>query len=512
MKKLFSLLLLVAIASAMTPVVQTSDGDLVLSSDNMAVRINTEQNYIDISGALKVPMFPVIKSKKEQVAISAPQVAEVQVGSKLTTYTVSYPENFAGDVFGSAIIEITDDVVEQTITIENSGDNALNVEVEVLPLDRGVHYIFAPYKRAPTAKYLWISPAIGEERAEGVIVAFTGERPTFDQPQEVNMKTNFIRTLAWTVPLDTGEIKTIVIKYRPGYVNDDDLIADSPYSPPYSKQYVLHTESDALFDITGEGATDTLKPQISETSTGLDAFELFKQTLDAITDTPTSESTLTTLDIDMGAVITRVETGLSSVEKALMFREMARRQGLPAEIRVGHKEGNYYAWAVGYVGTTAFTYDPAGKSADYTQVYREPEPANCRGEMYECPWSSGIQEGLFCIGSFCLPAIALIALFVVAFVMMFVVFQYRTDIIYQILGTKKGAETLAKDDLDGAYAIVSESYLPKDPLERSVWDALRRRNGAFKSKDYVTETGFSEVLVKAAIEKFVEKDLIRKSY
>ncbi|MFC2174459.1 hypothetical protein ACFLQ2_01155 [archaeon] len=512
MKRLFSLLMLVAMASALTVVAETGTGEISLSSVTMAVKVNPQQNYLDIGGVLSVPMFPTIRSKGEQVEASTPQSAPAAVGTKLNSYTISYSENFAGDVFGSVSIEVTDDFVEQIITIENSGDDTLNVEVDVLPTSTGTYYIFAPYKRNPNANYLWVSPQNAEERGEGVVIAFDRDRPTFDQPQEINMKSNFVRTLAWTVPIESGAQAAIIIKYRPGYVNDEDLLTDSNYNPPYSKQYLLHTQSDSLFDISGEGATDTLKPQIGETATGMDALALFKQTMDSIPDTPTSESTLSTLAVDMQQIVSTANDGLDSVQKALVFREMARRQGLPAEIRLGFKDDNYYAWAVGYAGTTAFTYDPAGKFGDYSQLYREPEPANCRGELYECPWAGGIQEGLFCIGPLCFPAIALIALAAILFVAVFAVFQYKTDLIYQLIGLQKGKQMLEKDTLNGTYTIVSENYLPKDPLEKGVWDALRRRSGSFKAEDYVSETGFSEVLVKAAIEEFVEKDLIRKNY
>ncbi|MCK4327953.1 MAG: hypothetical protein KAW41_05835 [Candidatus Diapherotrites archaeon] len=512
MKRLFSLLMILAMASALTVVVETASGDVVLSSPNIAAKVNIANNRLDIAGVLTVPMFPTIKSKGQPVPVSIPQVTGTAVGGKTNTYIVNYPENFAEDIFGSASVEVNDDYVEQVISLENSGDKQLTVEVEVLPTIKGSYYVYAPYKRSPNADYLWVSPQLAEERAEGVVITFATGRPTFDQPQEINLKQNFVRMLAWTVTLEEGEKKSIVIKYSPGYVNDEDLLKDSPYSPPYSNQYILHTQSDALFEISGESATDALRPAIGETATGMDALQLFKQTMDSIADTPTSESTLATLEVDLEDVVGRLGTGLNSVEKALMFREMARRQGLPAEARVGYKEGNYYAWVVAYAGTTAFTYDPAGKSSEYTQVYREPEPANCRGEMHECPWSAGIQEGLFCIGPFCLPGIMLIAMFALVFVAVFALFQYKTDFIYQVMGMKKGVSMLKKDTLDGTYTIISDNYLPKDPLEKAVWDALRRRSGGFKAEDYVTETGFSEVLVKAAIEKFAEKGLIRKSY
>lgn len=510
MRRIFSLLLIVALCSAMNMVVQTQDGTMVLSSPSMVTKVNTEQNILGISGILTVPMFPTIKSKGTQIAVSIPQVTEFSAGGSLPDFTVSYPENFAEDVFASVEIDIQDEYIGQLITVENSGESDLNVEIEVLPLESGKFYVFAPYKRDPNSNYLWISPELADERAEGIVVAFDTERPTFDQPQEINPKTNFVRVLAWNVPLAAGESRTIGIKYRPGYINEESLLEGNPYSASFSKQYILHTDSDALFTIEGEGSSAEIKPEIDETATGTDVLQAFKKTLDSVADTPTSESTLSTLNVDLNEAINKIETGLSSIEKSLLFREMSRMQGIPSEMLVGYKDGNYYAWTVSYLGTSKFTYDPVGKSGEYSLVYIEPETANCRDDLYACPWAGGIRTDLFCVGPICLSAYLLIGLFVLVLIVVFAVFQYKPDLIYRITGVKPGGQELIEDGLDGAYDIVNEKFIAKDPIEERVWDALRRRGGMFKSKDYASETGFSEVLLKSTIEELIEREIIKR--
>ncbi len=511
MKRLFSLLMMIAVASALTMVVETSDGTDVLTSSSMAVKINPTQNYMDINGILKIPMFPTVTSKGEVVQESIPQTPELIANAKTTSYSVTYPENFAGDVFASVDIEIREDYVSHVITLENSGELEINVDIELLPTNTGTYYIFAPYKREPNSNYLWISPALANERAEGLVVSFDTLRPTFDQPQEINVKSKFVRTLAWNVPLAPGERKSIGMKYRPGYINDETLMEGNKYTSSFSNQYILHTQSDALFEITGVGASDTIKPVVSSTLTGTDVLDLFKNTLDTIPNTATSESTLATLEVDLNKAVTERDNGLNSIEKALLFREMCRKHGLPAQIQVGIKGNNYYAWAIAYVGSSGITFDPAKKASSYTRVYLEPDIANCRDDIYKCPWSGGIRTDLFCVGPLCVSANILIALFALTLIIVFVVFQYKTELVYKIAGIKTNEDSMVIDELEGAYTIVNENYLPKDPLEQAVWDAIRRRAGSFKTEDYVVETGFSEVLVKGAIEKFREKGLIKKS-
>jgi len=506
------IIVMLPLASALTMVVETSDGTRILTSPTMTVKVNPAANKLLVNNIVSIPMFPTIKSKGATIAVSNPQATTLAPGERVQSYVVSYTENFGGDVFASADVEIKDDYVSHVITIENSGDAEVTVELEVLPTGTGTYYIFAPYKREPNANYLWISPALSNEMGEGMVVSFDNLRPTYDQPQEINAKTGFTRTLSWTIPLAPKEKKSVGMKYRPGYINDEALLTDNKYSASYSKQYILSTQTDALFDITGATAVDTIRPVVSETATASDVLQLFKQTLDTIPDTPTAESTLATTAVSLQSAVTNRDTGLNSVEKSLLFRELCRNTGIPAEVHVGFKDLNYYAWVVAFVGTSGFTYDPAGKASQYVPVYTEPESANCRGDLYKCPWAGGIQTDQFCVGPLCMSAPILIGVFILAFILVFVVFQYKTDVVYKVLGLSTGGAKLVKDELNGTYAIANDAYLPKDPLEQTVWNALRRRAGSFKAEDYVTETGFSEVLVKSAIERFLEKGAIRKTY
>ena len=510
MRRIFSLLLIVALCSAMSMVVKTQDGTAVLSSQSLAVKVNTQQDTMDIGGTLTVPMFPTIRSKGKLIEASPPKEQEFTAGEETSSYSISYPENFAGDVFASVDIEVTDDYVSQVIHLENSGEKDLTVEIEVLPTNTGKFYVFAPYKRDPNTNYLWFSPPLAKEKADGVVVTFDNGRPSFDQPLEINQKNSLARVLAWNVQLAAGEKKDIGMKYASGYVNDESLFEGDPYSPSYSKQYLLNTDSEPLFKISGSGASNSIKPGIDKTATGTDVLDMFKQTLNSIKDTPTSESTLATLDVDLNSAVGKVGLGLNSIEKALLFREMSRGQGIPCEIVVGYKDGNYYAWAVSYLGLSKFKYDPAGKSNEYKVVYTEPEPPNCRGDMHSCPWSVGIRTDLVCLGPICMSAYVLIGLLAAVAIAIFALFQYKTDVVYKMIGLQKGKKTVVKDNIDGAYNIINEKFVPKDPLEAAVWNALRRRGGTFNSDDYVTETGFSEMLLKSTMEKLAERGVIRR--
>ncbi len=510
MKRLFSLLLIVALCSAMSMVVKTEDGTAVLSSPSLTVKLNSRQNLMDIGGTLSVPMFPIVKSKGVTIKASTPKETPFRAGEEVSSYGLSYPENFGGDVFASVDIEATDSYVSQVIHLDNNGEKALTVEVSINPTNGGPYYIFAPYKRNPSSSYLWFSPPLAKERADGVVATFDRVRPTFDQPKEINLKDSLAQVLSWNLQLAAGEKKDISIKYASGYVNNETLLEGDPYSPSYSKQYLLNTDSEPLFKIEGAGASSSIKPSLDKTATGTDALDAFKQVLDSIASTPTSESTLATLNVNLNDAVKKSGLGLDSIEKALLFREMSRSQGIPCGIVVGYKGGNYYAWAVAYLGLSKFTYDPAGKMRDYKVVYTEPEPPNCRGDMYSCPWSAGLRTGMVCLGPICFSAYILIAALAIVAIAVFAVFQYKTDVVYKMMGLQKGKKAIIKDKINGSYAIVNEKFIPNGPLESLVWNALRRRGGAFDSAGYATETGFSEVLVKSAIEKLVERGIIRR--
>ena len=504
-------MMIIALCSAMNMVVKTQDGTMVFSSQSLAVKLNAKQNIMTVGGTLTVPMFPAVKSKGKMIEVSQPKEKDAFVaGTEANSYTVSYPENFAEGVFASADIEVTDDYVSQVIHVENSGDKKATVEISVMPTNGGDYYIFAPYKRNPNSNYLWFSPALAKEKADGVVVTFDNGRPTIDLPMEINRKNGLSNILTWTISLGGHEKRDIGMKYLSGYVNDKGLLEGDPYSPSYSKQYLLNTDSEAMFVITGADAADTISPTVDETATGTDVLDMFKRTLDSMKDTPTSESTLATLDVDLNGAIQKGGLGLNSIEKALLFREMSRKQGIPSEIVVGYKEGNYYAWAVSYLGGGKFKYDPAGKSKEYKTIYTEPAPENCRGDMYSCPWSVGIRTNIICLGSVCMSAYILIGLLVAMALVVFGLFQYKTDMVYRLIGLQRKKKAIVKDNLDGNYSILNEKFIPANPLEAVVWVSLRRRGGAFNANDYAVESGFSEVLLKSTIEKLVEDGIIRR--
>jgi hypothetical protein len=519
MRKGFELaiaMLLVASTAVAVQLLVESGDDMLIQGSNYVARVNLKSGTFAFNNLLTIPMYPIAKSRESAAKPLAPSTGKLTVGVKVPSFAVEYPENFAGSVYVSSKVTFSEDYVQHEITVENTHESEEQAaDVEILPTDNGTFYIFAPYKRIPDAKYITISPVGELEKGQVMVVSFDNEKPSVEQAQEINQKINFDKVLSWTLKLSAKQKQTLSLKYLAGYVTDEKLLEANPFKPPASKQYLLNTETDPALLVTNIESVSEIVPATPATATGVDILEAYKKVLDESPDTTTSESTLSSIAFDLKAVADKVKTKtpLDSFEKALAFREMTKLKGLPAELHIGEKGGNYYAWAVAYVGATSFTYDPAKKKGTYRELYVEPQPGQCKGDdPYSCPWSGGIRTDLLCIGEFCTSAFIIIGVFVLMFIAVVAVVNYKTDLVYRMLGVKKGAGVLRQDRLEGAYNIIDEKYVPKTPLEQSVWNAMRRRGGVFKVDDYVSETGFSDVLVKSAVETLSEIGIIRKRF
>ncbi|MCD6523227.1 MAG: hypothetical protein J7K68_05805, partial [Candidatus Diapherotrites archaeon] len=446
----------------------------------------------------------------KSIEVPEPTEPDVHVGDTLSVYTVDFSEGFGNNVYVSSTLALERDYIQQIITIENTDEREEKpVEIELLPRGNGVYYLFNPMAKTTRARYYAISPSGYKERGYNLIVTFDTFVPSYPQIREINLKSNFIRVFSWNVKLAPKKKEVIVLKYNVGYITDETLLENATYSIPLSKQYLLNAEIRPLVNVVNADALSKIAPNVAGIVSSQDAINGIITVLDGIPDIEIAGSELKT-EIDGKAVIGRRDIGLTSIEKAVIYRELCRGFGVPTELRIGEHNGKYYAWAVSYVGVNVITYDPAGKKSKFRQLYSEPVPLICKSKsLYECPWSGGIRPDVLCIGTFCMSAYILIGAVVLIVILLFVIFQYKTEYLYPLLGVKRGKPIVKEEKLKGTYKILKK-FSPNTPLEESVWNELKRRHGIFSPDEFERVTGFSKILVNSVIEDLIQKGVIKK--
>lgn len=506
-------MMLVAVAAAITYIGDTDDGFMLASAKSYVLQVNTRTNQMRMNNMFGFQMFPSVVVGGTAVTPSSPKAPVLTPGQAVNTFVVSYPENFANQVYASSTITLEDDYVQQTITLENTDANEEKaVEVEVVVGSTGPAYVYAPYKRNINAKYLLLSPDYNMEKAEAVIVAFDDLMPSLDQPLEVNVKQTMAKTMSWSIKLAAKSKQSINFKYRTGYITDEALLKQSPFNPPTSRQYMLDMGTDPIFSLQKKESLNDFAVQAPAGASATDVLNAIKDSIDKMPDAVTAITALNKT-IDFADLSARKGASLSTVEKAVLFRELARKAGLPAELHLGVKGKEFYAWAIAYVGSSKFEFDPKGKKGEYADIYVEPELESCKGDDFaSCPWAGGIRTDLVCVGDFCVSGFILIALAALAFILVFVAVQYKTDLVYQILGKKANMGERIQGSIAGTYLLVDEKYQPKNPLESAVYNELRRRSGAFSEIEYARTTGFTEPLVQSTVERFLDSGIIKKRY
>ncbi len=508
-----AVMLLLSVASAVTFIGTLDDGSSVVEEEAYVALIKASKNQMRVNNMFGMQMFPTAIVGGAAVPMNVPIVPVLQDGQVVSNYQITYPENFANQVYVSAAIALEPEYIQHTITLENTDENEEKlVDLEILLSGTGSTYIYAPYKRNPGAKYLLLSPPYNMEKAEALIVAFDNLMPSFEQPLEINVKPSLSKTLSWNIKLAAKSTQTISLKYSTGYVTDETLLQQSGFNPSISKQYLINTGTDGIFNILNRESVSEFDIAATDGMTATDLLTAISDALDSLPDTVSKEEALPRA-IDITDVNSRQGTGITSLEKAVVFRELARENGLPAELHIGLKDGEYYAWTEAFIGSSKFTYDPRKDKGEYTEVYAEPSLTNCKGDdMQACPWSGGIRTDLLCIGDFCVSGFILIALAALVFIALFAIFQYKTELIYPLLGSHKSAGGMMKRSLAGTYNVIETKYVPKNPLENAVFGELKRRSGVFNEVDYARTTGFSEPLVQSALEYFLDIGIIKKRY
>jgi len=287
-------------------------------------------------------------------------------------------------------------------------------------------------------------------------------------------------------------------------------LANNTFGASFSRQYLLHSEVTPLIQAKNADKIGELLPELYGDESGQEVFEKLLYSIDSYPTIELSGSGLK-LEIDVEEALSRKSAGLTTLEKAVIFREMAKTVGIPTELHLGEKDGKYYAWVRSFIGISGTNYEPGDKRGEFREIYKEPNPTICRAIfLNDCPWASGIKVDQLCIGNFCTSVYILMGIVAAIFISIFLILQYKTEVIYPIIGLRRGRGIVKGGAKGGTYSIVNDKYKPSTPLESAVWQELKRRNGIFSAKDFEKHTGFSEILIIGAIEEFEQRKIIKK--
>lgn len=499
-------LLLCSSAFAIRLVGTTPNGTMILSTESYVAKINPEQNIFTINNVLPLFIFPKNKVLGVKAEPMEPMFGNIQPGEEVNEYIVTYPQSVAKDVYISSSLRLEDKYVYHEITIENTQGSELEIYLRLSQQDNRTYYVFAPFMNNPLMNYLWVSPSYNQEKGQGLAIYFDTDTPTYFQVGEITQSNESKKFLQWRIKVGAGEIKKVIVKYIPGYVSDLTLLKSHPFGPPATKQHLLDIETDPIFILRNKEALNSM----IQRATGKSAKEVIENTkaiLNEILNTPTADTGTLTDDANFQDLVSKQQ--LDSLEKSLMFREIVRSKGIPAALKIGFDGARYYAWVEIYPTVEPLVYDPAGKRKQYKVIYSEPTPFYCAPPVTNCNWINNIRTDVVCIMNFCSSVYILSFLVLLAIAATFLILQYKAELIYKLSNMRRvGGD---KSDVDGNYTIVDEDYVPADPLEESVLKEMRNSLGVIKLKDYEKKTGFSELLIAAAVKRLEEKGVIKRT-
>jgi hypothetical protein len=497
------LLLMVAGASALVFLSETSDGVMLLANEGYTAKLDMDNNTLSIGNILTVYQFPKTTVLGETIAPLEPVIGPIAAGERLDKLKIDYPSGLTKDVYVSMQLELGESFIQQEIKVENTHASEMTVELDLAPPTNDSYYVYLP-SPSPPAKYVWVSTPFNQEKGRGVAVYFDTISPEYSHPGGTSLETGS-SFFHWKMVVRPKEIKTVRVRYIVGYIADTTLMKQHAFNPPSNEQHVLDTDGDPLFDLSNEESLKDLRMGISA-STAKEIVEKTKEKLDQLMDTPTSETQLTTTRYNFQELVGKSQ--LDSLEKSLMFREIVRKKGVPAELVIGSKGGSYYAWVYAYPTIDPILFDPAGKSKQYAEAYVEPDPPYCTGSVGSCDWTAGFDTGIFCLLNLCGSAYLFAGAALAFVIFMFLILQYKPDLVYKL--SEKARPKSVEKESSGLYEIVDKGFEPENPLEEMVFKQLEKRMGNVDLATYEKETGFSQILIKATIEGLESKKVIRK--
>lgn len=503
-RNLILLVLIIETASAVTFLANTSDGEMLFSNEDYTFRLDVEERRMTIGNMFTVYTVPVAEVLGEDIEPLEPTIGAIEPGQEVDEYHIGYPAGFKRDVYISSRITLKDRYIQHEITVENTHGSELEVKLRLSPSTNESYYVYAPFVANPSNNYMWISPTFNQEKGMGVAIYFDSNPSEYVQVAEISLEKNPVRFLQWNLLVPSGQTEKISMKYIVGYVSDEILMQQHAFNPPSNKQHVLDTATDPLFELENPESLKEWRSEISASS-AVEVVEKTKAKLDTVVDSPAMDTFLTTTRFNFQELVGKSQ--MNSLEKALVFREIVRKKGIPAELHLGSKAGPYYAWVEAYPTIEPVTYDPAGKMNEYEQVYSDPSPPYCNGEITSCKWNVGLRQDEFCIFNFCASIYLFTVIVLIGVIGLFLFLQYKAELFYKY--TDKGKKKEG-NEIGRSYEIINDGFEPTNPLEGAVFGQLKKRMGQVELERYEKETGFSAMLIKTGIEELEEKGVIRK--
>jgi len=498
-------MVLFPLVSAMTVI--SSSEPLAISTETYVASIDQIDSTVTINNVITFKTFPSIKVKNIGMAPGVLDMSSAQAGQIKKSFNIAHEETYTQELYASTEINLKEDVIEYIIHLENSAEREeIPVEVDVLSQTDPL-YFYAAYVEKQGADYILVSPQANDIKGNALALFFSDNMPSFPQTAPFGMKTIFEKFISWNINLGPKEKRDIVIKIVPGYVTDQAMLKTSKYSPSVSKQYLLQADTDPLFKISNLGSVLAQAPTATES--GKELIKNIQAELEgyASKEDPTG---MFEVEYDMTEVMDKRGAGLDSTELSLIFREMCRLRGIPADIHLGFKDDAYYAWSMAYLGGAKYTYDPSGQKGQFKEVYTEPMSLQCSAAaLSSCPWSRTLRLDIICIGNFCISVVYIIIAILLLGAGVFITLQLKPGAFYSLVGKEKEKAVIVKG-IDGKYNLEKTEFTPANPLEEYVWEEMKRRDGNVNVSTFARETKFSEVLIASVIEKFQEKGLIKK--
>ncbi|GEM_PF-4550996 len=509
MKNCFNILVIITgllLASqfvfALTFVGEDENNFMLFSSDKHLVKINPSENRMLVNNLMPIFPFPYMRVLNSEIEMPEPRFDKPVVGSDISNFKVTYPEAFAEDVYANVQVTITDKDVIQEIKLENTKETDVIVEVKITD-ENNPYSMYAPFAKDQSKHFAYLSPTDRGLYGNMLIIYFEPYPPSYPLP-DVNVTMQPSKVFIWAVKIPAKSTYTLEFHYLGAYFAESTILNAFPVKSVVDKEVFLLSEKDPLLNEENKYASSTFVPSIDLTS---GSSEIYATIVDYVNDLPSGSPDFP-LTTNVDWLVMSNKSSYDSLEKALIFRESARRVGIPARLIIGKQRGgNYYAWVETNLGELTREYDPFNLKTEYDVIYKEPDPYFCKDEIGNCAFESAVKVGIVCIGKFCINVIWLIVVVVLLTIIGFFGITYKSNLIARLMAEKPTKRLV----VDGTYHITRPDFSTEDPLLMDVFEYIKSRGGVMNVDNASVTLGYSKVLVKAAVEKLVEIGVITKT-
>ncbi len=492
-------MLITATASAVT-ITQKKSNNTIISAKKYVARVNQEEKVFKVNNIGKYALYPQITIRGTSLSPTEAKIEE-RTGETAKEFSVSYPESVENEVYVSNGIKYKEDCIEQKIVLENTGSEDVGATIDLSKAEK-TYRVYFPFQQNEKARYVAISPQEEELTGPVTVIEFTGPLPTYPPASVQERKPRLQNVLKWNLDLDAGEIIEIKASYSGAVITEPEK---REFSFPSEKNYLLGVTYDSLLNVSNQEITEEELPPTPPEVSG-------REMLDKINKTLTEEfqsSNQTSFETIPGSIELSKEN-LSSLEKAIIFREMSKKKKIPSELVIESENGRYYAKARSFVGNIKYEYLPAGKNPGAKEVYTEPQLTECRSSnLMSCLGRETGGQFQLCAGKLCVHVAIIIFLLLMLFGALLAGINYKTEFFYSLVKKTKAGEEKIEEELDGGYKITDEEFQASNPLQKFVIEQINSK-GVYNAEKYAENSPYPEVLLDSTVEGLLEKNVIKK--